>query len=588
MLYFLSGLPRSGSTVLAAVLNQNPELHVTPTSGLIDVMGSVCQAWETSQTIAASKKSDDEVYPLLKGIVDAKCKESGKAHVLDKSRGWPNPNIMKTMTKVLGESPKIIATVRNVPDCAASFARVAKPEDTQQFLRESPLIQHLKGSYVALNEGYEAAPENFLFVDYDDLMDNPQKELDRIHEFLGLSAFEYNLNAIENKGLEEKDEEVWNVKGLHDIKPKLERQHQQKAEDVLGYGYEQFLQPRFWLGEKTGDRPLQPIDMQLAASTMGDFEKGWEIAQQLEKERPWDNRAAYNRGWYEMQRGNLLKGAKLLDRGRIEGVFGNSKPNVPTQIWDGKTKGTVMLYLEGGLGDQIHGVRHVKDITDRGCKAIVCCSGQLAGLFVNMPGVAAVVQHEAIFGVYHDFWLPSMSAIVPLEYEYENISGKPYIEKPATLPHNGMRIGLRWQGNPRFEHEQHRLFPPELMFNAVKGYDAEFISLQRDEGAEHRPEWVKEVPLNHWGETQEAIASCDLVITSCTSVAHLSASMGVPTWIITPIMPYYLWALPGNKTVWYDSVRLFRQTQFGDWTAAFDEVKNALLGEQTNLKQIGA
>jgi hypothetical protein len=565
MLYFLSGLPRSGSTVLAAILNQNQNLNVTPTSGLIDVIDSVCQAWETSQTIAASKKSDNEVYHLLKGIVDAKCKESGKTHTIDKSRGWPNPNIMKTMAKVLGETPKIIATVRNVPDCAASFVRVAKPEDTQEFLRSSPLIQHLKGSYVSLNEGYEAAPENFLFVDYDDLMDNPQKEIDRIHKFLGLESFVYNLNAI-----------------------KLERQHKQKSEDVLGYSHEQFLQPRFWLGEKTVNRPLQAIDMQLAASTMGDFQKGWEIAQQLEKERPWDNRAAYNRGWYEMQRGNLLKGAKLLDRGRIEGVFGNSKPNVPTQIWDGKTKGTVLLYLEGGLGDQIHGVRHVKDITDRGCRAIVCCSGQLAGLFVNMPGVDAVVQHEAIFGVYHDFWLPSMSAIVPLEYEYNNISGKPYLQRPATLPHNGMRIGLRWQGNPRFEHEQHRLFPPEFMFNAVKDYDAEFISLQRDEGAEHKPEWVKKVPLNHWGETQEAIASCDLVITSCTSVAHLSASMGVPTWIITPIMPYYLWALPGNKTVWYDSVRLFRQNQLGHWTAAFDEVKNALFGEQTNLKQIGA
>ncbi len=95
---------------------------------------------------------------------------------------------------------------------------------------------------------------------------------------------------------------------------------------------------------------------------MGDFKEGWRLAQKIEKEEPWNNRAAFNRGWYLMQHGKLLEGEKLLFRGRDEGVFGNEPPKSPMPMWDGKSKGTVLLNLEGGLGDQIHGVRYARDI----------------------------------------------------------------------------------------------------------------------------------------------------------------------------------------------------------------------------------
>jgi len=87
------------------------------------------------------------------------------------------------------------------------------------------------------------------------------------------------------------------------------------------------------------------------------------------------------------------------------------------------------------------------------------------------------------------------------------------------------------------------------------------------------------VPLDSWHDTQAAIASCDLVISSCTSVSHLAAAMGVPTWVVTPIMPYFLYALDGDRTPYYDGMRLFRQEIYGDWQAPFDKIKAELLGE---------
>jgi len=584
-IYFLSGLPRSGSTVLAAILSQNPSIHATSTSNLLDTLVGTLKAWADSLTARAQtvqKKEEEKIQNVLNNICKTQYDDIDKPIILDKARGWADDTNMRTMSKVLGHKPKIIATVRNVEDCAASFVRVAKPKDLNHFLLKDDLIKHLKESYQTFEKGYSFAPECFLIIDYDDLMNDPQKELKRVHEFLELPNFEYDLNAIDGTNLQEKDEEVWEVKGLHDVKPKLGYQHKEDSKDVLKHRYYEFVQPRFWLGEKANpNKPIHDLDMQLAAGLMGDFKEGWRLAQKIEQEEPWNNRAAFNRGWYLMQQGKLLEGEKLLFRGRDESVFGNEPPKSPMPMWDGKSKGTVLLNLEGGLGDQIHGVRYARDIAKIAGEVIVACSGSLATLFRDVEGVVAVCQSDAVYGVVHDFWVPSMSTIPLLGYEYKDISGKSYINKPAVQPHKGLRIGLRWQGNPQFEHEQHRIFPPTKLFDALEDVDAEFISLQRDEGSQFKPYWVKEVPLGHWEQTRIAVASCDLVITSCTSVAHLSGSMGIPTWIVIPILPYYLWAPEGNTTVWYDSVKLYRQEVFGDWSAPFNQIKNNL----QNFKQ---
>ena len=577
-IHFLAGLPRSGSTVLAGILNQHPEIHASATSGLLDMLVGTLRAWADSFSAQAAaipkEESELEVQRILRTICDEKYSHIDKPIIIDKARSWASSINIPTMAKILGRKPKIIATVRNIPDCVASMVRIAKPDDVNHFLRTSELVSHIKESYQVLESGYQFAPECILFVDYDDLMDDPKKQLDRVHEFLGLSEHTYDFNNIDGSGLQERDEEIWLVKGLHNIQPILKRTNDIPAKQVLGHRFNEYVQPRFWLGETTTNLPIHDLDLQLAAGLIGNFEEGNRLGEKIAREEPWNERAAFNRGWYEMWKGNLVKGHEQMFRGRSEGVFGNEPPKSPMPMWDGKSKGTVLLNLEGGLGDQIHCVRFACDIVARGCQVIVACSGQLATLFREVEGVTAVIQHEAVFGVVHDFWAPSMSMPLLLNMEYKDVSGAAYISRPKIKNSSKMRIGLRWQGNPAFEHEQHRIFPPIPFFRALEDADAEFISLQKDLGSESRPPWVKEVPLGHWEETAQAIASCDLVITSCTSVAHLAGALGVPTWIIVPILPYYLWAKPGNTTEWYDSVRLFRQTVFGDWSKVFSEIKN--------------
>lgn len=334
-----------------------------------------------------------------------------------------------------------------------------------------------------------------------------------------------------------------------------------------------------------------PLNMQLYAVKKGDFEMAWMISEYLRIIAPENHRAAYNRGLYLMMQGHLLEGMKHLARGRFVNAFGEKKPNTDKPIWSGQENQIVILYLENGLGDQIYQLRYVKELQKRNCKVIVACSDCLKDLFLQQDYVEKVISVSEISNTKHDSWLPGMSAPIPLEMEYKDVSGEPYIKK-AKKKSSKFTIGLRWQGNPEFEHDHQKYFNPNLFFDAVKGHQVEYISLQRDEGSQHKPEWVKQHNLDTWIDTKEAVSQCDLVISSCTSVAHLSAAMGVQTWIIIPVMPYFLWATAGEKSEWYDSVRLFRQDKKDSWDDAFKKLKSQLnkqLNEAQNarLKLVG-
>ena len=582
----MSGIPRSGSTVLAAILNQNKQTHVSATSGLVFALKGMADTWESTGLLKADDKNHEKLAKSMGAVIDTFYEEFDEPVIIDKSRGWPIPPIMQAMSQVIGEKPKIIATVRSIPDCMASFVRIAKPDNLDEFIYSGVLSDHLKAAYISLQIGYEFAPECFCIVEYEDLIADPKSQLDRIHAFLGLDDFEYNFTAIDGTSVQEDDEEIHGYAGMHDIAPVLVKQHNEDPRDILKHHYNSFCQPEFWLETPRVTSELCDLDLQLAASKMGNFAEGWRLAQKIEKDEPNNHRAAFNRGWYLLRQGEIQKGYQLMDRGRIAGVFGNSPPNSPASPWDGKSKGVVLLNLEGGLGDQIHQVRFAKHIAARGCKVVVACSGSLVTLFTDVEGVSAVVQHDCCQGVYHDFYVQGMSAIVPLGFELEDLTGEAYITKPKTIKGFRKRIGVRWQGQTAFEAEHQKKFPYDLMFDALKDVDAEFISLQRDEGAEACPLWVKQVPLDSWEDTRQATASCDLVISSCTSISHLAAAMGIETWTVIPVMPYFLYAQEGDTCPYYDTMNLMRQEVFGNWEAPFAKIKERLSEKKQVLRRV--
>ena len=562
-MYYLSGLPRSGSTLLGTLLSQRPDTYVSATSGLIDLMGAVAVTFEQGPMPTGSL---EDLYPILGAVLSAKYAGRKEPIIIDKSRGWPAPNIMRTMERVQGQKTKIIATVRPIAECIVSFMRISNFSGSpKEFIETSPLVQHLFTSYYTLKEGWESAPDNFLFVQYSHLLADPQKECDRVATFLGIDLFSHTFVGLSNP-VPEKDEEVWGIPSLHYVRPII-KQEVYNVRAILGEKLFNFYQHgEFWNGpdpilEKT------PMDLQLEAGIRGDFKLGEQLAEYADPE---DDRAQFNRGWYLLRQGKLLEGMKAMNRGYEEGVFGNKCPST-MPLWTGQPLAgkTVILFLEGGLGDQIYGVRYANTLKNRGAETVVVSgSPELAEILHVVSGVDAFIVHEAIGGCYHDYYLPSMRSIPSFGIEYKEVEGNSYISIDRKKPSKQFRVGIRWAGNQDFQHDLHRRFDPSPLFNLK---DCQLVNLQ--EGIRDIPHHIQVPSLATWEDTRKVISSLDLVITSCTSIAHLSGAMGIPTWIIVPILPYYLWALPGDTTPWYRSVRLYRQEKYGDWDIPMDRIK---------------
>jgi hypothetical protein len=321
---------------------------------------------------------------------------------------------------------------------------------------------------------------------------------------------------------------------------------------------------------------LHPLDVSLNHCTKGNPELSEEILRNQPQD---DTRVLFNLGWHEMRHGNLKKGFEHLNYGRFIDVFG--LPAVPGEIWkDQELEGKTLLFrCEGGHGDQILNFRFAKRFQEMGARVLISCIPQLKELFSRHGFIC--VDNEMVFGAHYDYWVPAMSAPYVLDMEFDDLDGSQYIfptnPKKLYSKEGTLKVGIRWSGNPQFEDEQHRRFPPELMINLHDVPNTTFYSLQRDENCiDGLPFADMRENMKSWDDTANIISGLDLVISSCTSIAHLAASMGVPTWIATPIMPYYTWSVPGEKSDWYDSVRLFKQTKYGEWTDVFDRIREQL------------
>ena len=335
------------------------------------------------------------------------------------------------------------------------------------------------------------------------------------------------------------------------------------------------------------------LDYQLMLAVQGKHKQAWEVVKELEQEKPECNRAAFNRGWHYLSRGELSKGLTLMERGRIASVWGNESElgGMLAPRWDGKqdlNDKFVMVYMEGGFGDEIINVRFVKQLVAKGAKVIVACNPTLAPLFARVKGVSAVAQADILKGIWHDYYIPSFSLAHLLGCEYKDLEGEAYITPnercvsrfSKLIKKDGFRVGIRWGGNQKFEHEQMRGFPFKGFYDAVNQEGVDLYSLQLSDSSHIDVSKYNitdlEEYLTDWEQTAGAIANLDLVITSCTSVAHLSAAMGKETWVVAPIMAYFTWAVPGSKSAWYDSVKLIRQEDYGNWDKPFTKIKQEL------------
>lgn len=319
-----------------------------------------------------------------------------------------------------------------------------------------------------------------------------------------------------------------------------------------------------------------PLDRALKCAVQGKLDESERI---LLEECPQDDaRVIFNLGWHEIRKGQLASGLRKLDAGRYIKAYGGAKINGTIWCDEPLENKTLLFRSEGGLGDEIINFRFAKEFQKRGARVVIGCSPSLFTLFSREGFIC--VDNNASESVYYDYWVPAMSAPHILGYDYETLSGKPYITaEPRKLyaKEGTLRVGIRWSGNPKFEHQQYRKFNPLPLIELHDIPGVTLYSLQRDNDViEGLPFADLRHDMKTWEDTASIIAGLDLVITSCTSVAHCAAALGVETWVIVPVLSYYTWAVPGTTSNWYDSVTLFRQKQYDNWDEPFKEIRSAL------------
>ena len=82
--------------------------------------------------------------------------------------------------------------------------------------------------------------------------------------------------------------------------------------------------------------------------------------------------------------------------------------------------------------------------------------------------------------------------------------------------------------------------------------------------------------IHDFDDTAALMSHLDLVISTCTSVAHLAGALGKKTWVMLAHLPDWRWMLGRDDTPWYPTMRLFRQAKAGDWPEVIQRIARSL------------
>jgi tetratricopeptide (TPR) repeat protein len=261
--------------------------------------------------------------------------------------------------------------------------------------------------------------------------------------------------------------------------------------------------------------------------------------------------------------------------------------------WDGSNLGgrTILLQADAGFGDAIHFVRYIPMVADRGGQVVLECPKQLHRLLGNLRGVRQLITAQDPLPSF-EVHCPLMSLPLAFNTTIETIPSKvPYLMPEESLVRQWAhrlsecrrpRVGLVWAGNPGSNYRKRSLSLSMLAPLSAAG-DITFYSLQLGDAARQvlaPPHGMKVIDhsreLIDFAETAALTANLDLVIAVDTAVAHLAGALGKAVWVMLPFAPDWRWMLERADSPWYPSMRLFRQTTFGDWDQVVQRVAREL------------
>jgi sulfotransferase len=238
---FLSGLPRTGSTLLCSILAQNPNLHTEGLSHVCELMwhvyiGSANEKKDNWHENILASERQSSIGNVLRAIPDSYYGDVSKRYILDKCRAWTKPANTLMIKKYITDEPKIIVLVRPIEEIVCSFVRLMNKNNWPENDLYGGLLNDGGMVLSCLEDAVKAKKNNqgeFLFVHYDDIVFDTKKTLEILYDFCEWPNYEHQLENIKRPFVQ--NDEVYNLNGLHEVRITVEKQkyHIDLPKDIL-------------------------------------------------------------------------------------------------------------------------------------------------------------------------------------------------------------------------------------------------------------------------------------------------------------------------------------------------------------------
>ena len=273
---------------------------------------------------------------------------------------------------------------------------------------------------------------------------------------------------------------------------------------------------------------------------------------------PTTQQAAYRLGEICLATGRFSEGWPLWEKRRgvdstvIEPPTRFKQLTCPEWCGEDLTDKHVLVFGDQGYGDRLMFARYLSKLRNTGARCTFIVPNNMAALFEEGQVAGGGLP-------FADFWV--LASSLPFKLGL-GVPPPPYPLQATPRPWHS-RVGVVPTGNPGHPNDANR---------SLFGNDcAALLKL----GADLRPEATG---ARTFLETAAIISGLDLVITVDTSVAHLAASLGKPTWILLPaIGTDWRWMREREDSPWYPSARLLRQAAPGCWTDVLERVEAELM-----------
>lgn len=283
-------------------------------------------------------------------------------------------------------------------------------------------------------------------------------------------------------------------------------------------------------------------------------------------------------GMMYLEEKQFEKGMKLYRKRSEESKFSkifNSKIWQPNEAIEDKI---ILLYSDCGLGDTIMYSRYLPFLKKIAKKVIVQTDKELIEVLKNNFTDFEFISKSEERPEY-DYVMPFMDIQLALNMDFSNIpSTDKYItvkENNKIFNHEKKNIGLFWQGNKKVFKNRSIKF--EYLNKLLTLENADFYSFQIEKDIDI-PENVTDLSskISSYMDTASLLKNLDVLVTIDSSIAHMAGAMGVKTCLLLPHIAEWRWFNDEALCSWYNSVKIFKQKENGNWSEVIERVQKEL------------